>query len=73
MLGIEALDLLNARASILGEVEDVDLAVGEDDPRKRELAAYDPELTLATHQCPELPAACCRAAGGLLQTRSDVS
>ena len=32
MLGIEALDLLDAGASVLGEVEDVDLAVGEDDP-----------------------------------------
>ena len=31
MLGIEALNLFNARASVLGEVEDVDLAVGEDD------------------------------------------
>ena len=27
VLGIEALDLLNARAGILGEIEDVDLAV----------------------------------------------
>ena len=30
MLGVEPLDLLNARASILGEVEDIDLAMGED-------------------------------------------
>ena len=29
VLGIEAFNLLNARASILGEVEDVDLAVAE--------------------------------------------
>ena len=32
MLGIEALDLLDAGASVLGEVEDVHLAVREDDP-----------------------------------------
>ena len=32
MLGIETLDLLDARACVLGEVEDVDLAVREDDP-----------------------------------------
>jgi hypothetical protein len=32
VLGIEALDLFDARAGILGKVEDVDLAVREDDP-----------------------------------------
>ena len=31
VFGIKAFDLFNARAGILGEVEDVDLAVGEDD------------------------------------------
>ena len=32
MLRIEAFNLLNARSCILRQVEDVDLAVGEDDP-----------------------------------------
>ncbi len=32
MLGVEPLNLLHARARVLGEVEDVDLAVGENDP-----------------------------------------
>ena len=32
MLGVEAFNLLNAGSSIFDEVEDVDLAVREDDP-----------------------------------------
>jgi len=32
MLGIEALNLLDARAGVFGEVEDVDLAMRENDP-----------------------------------------
>ena len=32
MLGIKALNLLNARSGILGEIENVDLAMRENDP-----------------------------------------
>jgi hypothetical protein len=32
VLGIKALDLLNARPGILGEIENVDLAMRENDP-----------------------------------------
>jgi hypothetical protein len=32
VLGVKALNLLHARSRVFGEVEDVDLAVGENDP-----------------------------------------
>jgi hypothetical protein len=74
VLGVEAFDLLDARPGILGEIEDVDLAVRENDPhadrrvtqtidaafRLRDGIVFEPSLV---HQVIELaledPRRCC--------------
>jgi hypothetical protein len=41
VLGVEAFNLLHARARVLGEVEDVDLAVGQNDEAAQQIRAID--------------------------------